>query len=923
MFHFAQRSAESSNMTAMVHSFLLSIQLIVLCNANEYLDSIGQPVKVLYAENMRIRGFKSIEQSDFTLGGLFPVHTSKESGGECSSKWMNQGMDFVEAFLYAVDLVNDDPEILPNITLGYDIRDTCISEYIALDEVIDLVLSSNNQQPSDCDCQNGSTKNDIPVVVGAYASFVSIPVASFLRSFKIPQISYSSTSVLLSNRDRYRYFFRTVPSDDQQAQVMIDLALYFNWTYVSTIHSNDLYGEPGIDKFRQLAKANGICIDLDEGIDDGFTSSQYETLTNKIFNSTANVIVLFASLHHVPDLFQHILDIQQTRGEERRFLWIASDAWAESQVITSKYSDIVAGMWGVLPLTEDKSGFNERFASLLPSTNKRNPWFNDYYEYYFNCTIAVTCTNSSIVDHPQYHPNSFTPLVIDAVYSVSHALNEFFNDNCDFPIKWDPSSKTCEGQQKKINGSVLRDYLQNINFTSPTGKQITFNIFGSVGSKHEISNYQTLCQNCSNEFRNVHVAQWGELDSRGIKNIRFYENVSFQFGIDSSGQPLLTYESQCQQCEIGHVKRNVQSSCCGTCSPCLGRNYTNTTTSSECSTCPDDMWGNKPLVGSDSCQDIEESYLDPSDVWAIFLIVLAFIGIVAVVLVCIAMGVFWNTPIIKSSGREQMLLLLVGIALCFVLTLVFLFKPSAIVCSLQRMGTWFCFSLILSALFVKLVRITRIFLRKQGSRRPRLIKSQYQIIFTLLLVGGQMLLVIVSLLVVYPDVTEEIILNRENTNNFPTLIYKCTSPHIALIIIQMLYYTVLLIASNALAMFTIRFPENFNEVKYVAFSTFSIGLIWLAFIPTYFATEDEFRTAIISFAIQMSALAVLVCMFGSRIFIMIVWPSKNTVKHTVQNGLTPSKHVDRAWRVQSCENLHFRTTDKEENEKRSIPVTII
>ena len=123
--------------------------------------------------------------------------------------------------------------------------------------------------------------------------------------------------------------------------------------------------------------------------------------------------------------------------------------------------------------------------------------------------------------------------------------------------------------------------------------------------------------------------------------------------------------------------------------------------------------------------------------------------------------------------------------------------------------------------------------------------------------------------------------NTQNTNNFPVLSVQCTTPHTALLAIQMLYLSALMIASNALAILTIRFPENFNESKYVAFSTFSLGLIWIAFIMTYFATDAQFQSAVISLAIQVSASAVLVCLFGPRVFIMMIWPS--------QNVKTPSK----------------------------------
>ena len=138
-----------------------------------------------------------------------------------------------------------------------------------------------------------------------------------------------------------------------------------------------------------------------------------------------------------------------------------------------------------------------------------------------------------------------------------------------------------------------------------------------------------------------------------------------------------------------------------------------------------------------------------------------------------------------------------------------------------------------------------------------------------------MVLEVISLIVVHPGVTKIQVNDTQNTNDFPKLALQCTTPHIALLAIQMLYFSALMIASNGLAVLTIRFPHNFNESKYVAFSTFSLGLIWIAFIMTYFATDAQFQSAVIFLSIQLSALAVLVCLFGPRVFIMIMWPSQN------------------------------------------------
>ena len=102
-----------------------------------------------------------------------------------------------------------------------------------------------------------------------------------------------------------------------------------------------------------------------------------------------------------------------------------------------------------------------------------------------------------------------------------------------------------------------------------------------------------------------------------------------------------------------------------------------------------------------------------------------------------------------------------------------------------------------------------------------------------------MAFVLISLYVVYPDMTKNQVNDTQDTNNFPVLSVQCTTPHTALLAIQMLYLSALMITSNGLAVLTIRFPQNFNESRYVAFSTFALGLTWIAFILMYVATEAK------------------------------------------------------------------------------------
>lgn len=61
-------------------------------------------------------------------------------------------------------------------------------------------------------------------------------------------------------------FLRTVPSDNYQARAMIDIALHFNWTYVSLVYSADEYGELGAEAFKKEARKMNICIAIEERI---------------------------------------------------------------------------------------------------------------------------------------------------------------------------------------------------------------------------------------------------------------------------------------------------------------------------------------------------------------------------------------------------------------------------------------------------------------------------------------------------------------------------------------------------------------------------------------------------------------------------------------------------------------------------------
>ncbi|KAF5905654.1 metabotropic glutamate receptor 4-like isoform X1, partial [Clarias magur] len=196
---------------------------------------------------------------DISLGGLFPVHARGHNGKPCGELKKEKGIHRLEAMLFALDRINNDHELLPNISLGARILDTCSRDTHALEQSLTFVQALIEKDGTDVKCQGGGspiiTKPERVVgVIGASSSSVSIMVANILRLFKIPQVSYASTAPELSDNTRYDFFSRVVPPDTYQAQAMVDIVRHMGWNYVSTVASEGNYGESGVDAFIQKSR---------------------------------------------------------------------------------------------------------------------------------------------------------------------------------------------------------------------------------------------------------------------------------------------------------------------------------------------------------------------------------------------------------------------------------------------------------------------------------------------------------------------------------------------------------------------------------------------------------------------------------------------------------------------------------------------
>ena len=67
-----------------------------------------------------------IKPGDFMLGGILSPYQS--ANAPCDGQLLYFRASYIESMAYAVDLINERSDILPNVRLGYEIRNNCFKE---------------------------------------------------------------------------------------------------------------------------------------------------------------------------------------------------------------------------------------------------------------------------------------------------------------------------------------------------------------------------------------------------------------------------------------------------------------------------------------------------------------------------------------------------------------------------------------------------------------------------------------------------------------------------------------------------------------------------------------------------------------------------------------------------------------------------
>uniref|UniRef100_A0A3B4V6H0 G-protein coupled receptor family C group 6 member A n=1 Tax=Seriola dumerili TaxID=41447 RepID=A0A3B4V6H0_SERDU len=409
---------------------------------------------------------RAYSPGDIIIGGLFPIHlktnrTTANGPISCSMFLRTQVM------IYAIREINQHTvRILPNFTIGYDIYDTCGDVGLALRATLQLL--KNQSDPQRCllpaNIHSALPDPQTKVVIGERYSEVSIAVSRVLALSSVAQISYGSTSEVLSQKLKFPTFLRTISSDEYQTKAIAELVNRFNWKTVAIVGSNDEYGKYGSDRLGDTFRRMDICVEFTDILpsyffqNDSRTHARLATLVSKINKSTAEAIITFTKGSNIEIIMEAAIKLRLNRT------WIASDSWSTSPKVSALPGVELAGqVFGFISKRNEVPGFKDYIISMFNST------INDILEDYL--VQFPLCSNWCLANYID-HDESYN--IYLAVQVIAEGLRRLLK--CD--------NQHCK-RNTKFTASELLKEIQKVNFTV-NSTHIFFNTNGDPNLGYDI-----------------------------------------------------------------------------------------------------------------------------------------------------------------------------------------------------------------------------------------------------------------------------------------------------------------------------------------------------------------------------------------------------------------------------------------------------
>uniref|UniRef100_F7FC30 G-protein coupled receptors family 3 profile domain-containing protein n=1 Tax=Ornithorhynchus anatinus TaxID=9258 RepID=F7FC30_ORNAN len=319
-----------------------------------------------------------------------------------------------------------------------------------------------------------------------------------------------------------------------------------------------------------------------------------------------------------------------------------------------------------------------------------------------------------------------------------------------------------------------------------------------------------------------------------------------------------------ESCRPGFRKtaREGQAACCYDCVPCPEGEISDRTDVDRCIRCPREEF---PNPQRDRCVPkavVFLSYRDPLGM------ALASSALCLSLLTVLVLGVFVrhrDTPIVKANNRGLSYALLAALLLCFLSSLTFVGRPGPATCLLRQTAFGAAFSVAVSAVLAETVTVVLAF-RATGPGICPLVQVG---ICTVWLATSPP----------FPDADE--------ASEAGVVVVRCNEGSAVAFYCVLGYMGLLALVSFTAAFLARKLPDGFNEAKFITFSMLVFCSVWISFLPAYLSTRGKATVAVEVFSILASGAGLLGCIFGPKVYVILLRPDRNVRGRLLGRGGNP------------------------------------
>uniref|UniRef100_A0A8D2IW59 G-protein coupled receptors family 3 profile domain-containing protein n=1 Tax=Varanus komodoensis TaxID=61221 RepID=A0A8D2IW59_VARKO len=735
-----------------------------------------------------------------------------------SSSSVPKNYQHVLALAFAVKEINEDPQILPNISLGFHILNSYYTARMTFKAILNQ-LSTQHRFVPNFRCHN---QNNVIALIGGCLSEISANInVSNLSKHIYFQFTYGSFLLPEDANKQMPFLYQMIPKEVQQYMGVVQLLQHFGWIWIGLVAVDDDRGNRFLRKMVPMLSQHGICYEfiiripkwsyIDEMIALGWKDRKNFEI---VFESKANVFFIYGE----PPSFQvlrMLAFVAPILGlPPLGKVWIVTSHWDFASMPLQRTWDTQTfhGSLSFSAHSNQPLGFHKFVQMVRPTWAKGDGFIQDFWENAFNCLLSMadvmqedkeSCSGDEKLETLpgilfEMNMTGHSYNVYNAVYVVAYALKAVYES----------SSK---------HRTWLHHFLSSISFNNTVGDTVHFNENGELVAEFDVTNWLMLPNG------SVVRLKVGSLDPQAPAG-QEHRHILFLF-LSSSLQALPL--SVCNDnCYPGYSRKKTEGEpfCC----------Y-------DCAACPTGLISNRKAL-----------------VFGIFL-------------------KHKDTPIVKANNRSITYILLISLHLCFLCPLLFIGQPGKVTCLLRQVVFGIIFSVALSSILAKTITVLLAFMAtKPGSRmRKRMGKGlANSISLSGSLIQAAICALWLSTTPPFPDMDVRSLDEK--------IILVCNEGSNAMFYCVLGYLSSLAIVSFIVAFLARKLADSFNEAKFITFSMLVFCSVWMSFFPAYLSTKGKYVVSVEIFAILSSSAGLLSCIFGPKCYIIVLRPDLNNKEQLIR-----------------------------------------